>query len=194
MRFPNGTLEKVLVIDLEATCWENEKDRPKNETNEIIEVGVALVDIRGFRIEENEGIIVKPIKSTVSPFCTKLTTLTQDVVDKGVSFEQSCQILKDKYRSKDLIWISWGDYDRKQFERQCRERAVEYPFGPRHLNLKNMFALLHGLPKEIGMAPALDLLDIQMQGIHHRGSSDAYNIASILIDTIKKFRMVANGK
>lgn len=185
-----NTLEKVLVVDIEATCWENENQKPKGETNEIIEVGVSVVDVRGFRIEESKGIIVKPERSKISPFCEKLTTLTQETVDKGVSFASACSELRKHFRSKDLIWISWGDYDRKQFERQSREQSVEYPFGPRHLNLKNMFALLHGLPREIGMDKALDMLNIQMQGTHHRGVDDACNIASILVDTIRRFRSV----
>lgn len=37
-------LDKVLVIDLEATCWENEP--PKGQKSEIIEIGVALVDVK----------------------------------------------------------------------------------------------------------------------------------------------------
>ena len=184
----SNTLEKVLVVDIEATCWENENEKPRGETNDIIEVGVALVDLRGFRIEESKGIIVKPERSKISPFCQKLTTITQAQVDKGTAFKDACHQLRSHFRSKDLTWISWGDYDRKQFERQSREMSVDYPFGPRHLNLKNLFGVLHGLPKEIGMDKALDMLNIQLQGIHHRGVWDAINISEILINTMKKFR------
>lgn len=181
-------LDKVIILDIEATCWEPENTRPKNETNDIIEVGLALVDLNSLRIEENVGILVKPERSKVSAFCKQLTTLTQDQVDKGVSFKSACNELKNNWRSKDRTWISWGDYDRKQFERQCREMSIEYPFGQRHMNLKNMFALAYGLDREIGMDKALDQLNLSMKGTHHRGVDDAYNIANIFIDTMKRFR------
>lgn len=183
-----NVLDKVIVLDIEATCWEKENDRPKNETNEIIEVGLALVDLHSLRIEENGTIMVKPIQSKVSPFCTKLTTLTQADVDKGVSFSQMCSELRNHWVSEDRTWVSWGDYDRKQFEKQSRESSTKYPLGQRHLNLKNMFATLHGLDREIGMDKALDKLNLSMKGTHHRGVDDAYNIASIFIHTLKKFR------
>lgn len=184
----SNVLDKVIVLDIEATCWEPENTRPKNETNEIIEVGLALVDLNSLRIEETAGLLVKPVKSRVSAFCTKLTTLTQEQVDKGASFATTCNELRTHWRSKDRTWVSWGDYDRKQFERQCREASIEYPLGQRHLNLKNLFALAYGLNREIGMDKALDKINLSMQGTHHRGVDDAFNIASIFIHTMKKFR------
>lgn len=184
----SNVLDKVIVLDIEATCWEPANTKPKNETNEIIEVGLALVDLNSLRIDDNKSILVRPQKSKVSSFCTKLTTLTQDQVDKGVTFEIACNQLRSSWRSKDRTWVSWGDYDRKQFEKQCREASIEYPLGQRHLNLKNLFALAHGLDREIGMDKALDMINLSMQGTHHRGVDDAYNIAMIFIHTMKKFR------
>lgn len=183
-----SNLDKVIIVDIEATCWETENERPKNETNDIIEVGIAVVNLKNLVVEESEGIIVRPDRSKISPFCERLTTLTQLQVDKGVSFKSACDRLRGHYRSRDLTWISWGDYDRKQFEWQCRDQYIDYPFGPRHNNLKNLFAVMHGLNKEIGMDKALDMLNISLKGTHHRGVDDACNIASIFAHTVKKFR------
>lgn len=188
MSFTVNTLDKVIVLDIEATCWEPKNSKPKNETNEIIEVGLALVDLNSLNIETTLSILVRPERSKVSSFCQKLTTLTQEQVDKGVSFAEACSILKSQWSSKSRTWISWGDYDRKQFEVQCREGSLEYPLGQRHINLKSLFAVLHGLDREIGMDKALDMLNLSMKGTHHRGVDDAYNIAAILTHTIKKFR------
>lgn len=68
----------VLVIDVESTCWEPPEVQPKNEISEIIEIGIAVVNIKSLQIIENESVIIRPQKSKVSKFCTKLTTLTQD--------------------------------------------------------------------------------------------------------------------
>jgi inhibitor of KinA sporulation pathway (predicted exonuclease) len=182
---------KVLVIDVEATCWE-EPERPKfGEISEIIEIGITVVDFQKLTIGGTDSIIIRPQHSRVSKFCTKLTTLTQEIVDQGCSFEAAMAILRKNYNSEHRTMISWGDYDRKMFERNCLTYHEKYPFGPRHLNLKNAFTLLHGLDREPGMDAALDLLGMPLEGIHHRGSDDSRNIAKIFINTMKKFRGLA---
>jgi len=180
----------VLVIDVESTCWEPPEFQPKNEISEIIEIGIAVVNINDLQIKENESIIIRPQKSKVSKFCTKLTTLTQEYVNQGVTFEAAMAILRKNYDSENRTFISWGDYDRKMFERNSRDYGVKYPFGPRHMNLKNSFTLLHGLEREPGLDNALDYLGMKLEGTHHRGVDDARNIANVFIHTLKKFRGV----
>lgn len=172
-------LDKIVVIDVEATCWENKV--PDGMMNEIIEIGVALLDVEAGTISDNEGILVKPEKSTVSAFCTSLTTLTQEQLDKdGISFKAACKILKDRYLSQSRAWASFGAYDLNQFRRQCDATGVGYPFGPSHINVKTNFALKKKLAHEQGMAGALAMLDMLLEGTHHRGVDDAKNIAKIL--------------
>jgi inhibitor of KinA sporulation pathway (predicted exonuclease) len=139
----------ILVVDVESSCWD--KDQPKNEISEIIEIGIAVVNIDKLEITNNSTIIVKPQRSKISKFCTDLTTLTQDQVDQGITFQEATNLLLTEYNSKNRIFVSWGDYDRKMFENNSRDYNVKYPFGPRHLNLKNLFALANGLEKEVGM-------------------------------------------
>lgn len=178
----------VLVIDVESTCWEPPESQPKNEISEIIEIGIAVVNIKDLKILQNDSIIIRPQRSKVSKFCTNLTTLTQKIVDDGMTFQAAMAILKRDYKSEDRTFVSWGDYDRKMFERNCRDYGVKYPFGPRHMNLKNSFTMLHGLEKEPGLDQALDHLQMKLEGTHHRGVDDARNIANIFIHTLKKFR------
>ena len=171
-------LDQVIIIDVESTCWDGSP--PPGQENEIIEIGVCLLDVGSRERVARESILVKPQRSTISPFCTGLTTLTQAQVDTGISFKEACALLKSKYLSKERTWASYGDYDRRQFERQCQDNQIGYPFGPTHLNVKNLFALIQGLPHEVGMAEALALLGLPLTGTHHRGGDDAWNIALIL--------------
>lgn len=180
----------VLVIDVESTCWDVPEDRSYNEISEIIEVGIAVVNIKDLKIIANDSIIIKPQQSKLSKFCTKLTTLTQDVVDQGVTFQAAIAILRKNYNSENRTFVSWGDYDRKMFERNCKDYNVKYPFGQRHLNLKNCFTLLHGLDHEPGMDAALEHLKLKLDGTHHRGIDDSRNIANIFIHSLKKFRHI----
>jgi inhibitor of KinA sporulation pathway (predicted exonuclease) len=170
--------DTVLVVDIEATCWEGAI--PPGEEPEIIEIGLCVLDVASGERREKTSLLVRPERSAVSPFCTQLTTLTQADVDAGRSFRDACALLKSRYTAKDRIWASYGEYDRQQFERQCHSRGVPYPFGARHLNVKTLFALVHALPAEVGMAAALARQGLPLEGTHHRGADDAWNIAHLL--------------
>ncbi|HSN77188.1 MAG TPA: hypothetical protein VL334_19125 [Anaerolineae bacterium] len=63
--------------------------------------------------------LVRPVRSTVNPFCTQLTTLTQADVVGGVPLAQACQVLAQDYQAPARLWASYGDYDRQQFMRNC---------------------------------------------------------------------------
>ncbi len=183
-------LDQVVVIDIEATCWE--KSAPKDQENEIIEIGVCTLDIQTGERRDRESILVKPVKSKVSPFCTRLTSLTQEQVEKGVRFDRACAILRKKFATRRRIWASYGDYDRRMFEKQCEERGIKYPFGTTHINIKSLYAMLIGLPREVSLGVALDNLDITFEGRQHRGVDDAWNEALILSTLIHKIRLPEN--
>lgn len=182
------TLDQIIVIDVEATCWEGLP--PSGQESEIIEVGICAVEVATARPLQKRSVLVHPERSQVSAFCTRLTTLTPEQVASGVSFREACALLRDEYSSKERVWASYGDYDRRQFERQCQARQIGYPFGPTHLNVKNWFAIVHALPNEVGMEQALQVLDLHLEGTHHRAGDDAGNIARILA----KLLVEARGK
>ncbi|HZM83144.1 MAG TPA: 3'-5' exonuclease [Candidatus Limnocylindrales bacterium] len=168
------------VVDVEATCWAD--GPPPGEVSEIIEIGVCVVDIEDWRRVERRRILVQPRRSKVSPFCTELTGLTQAEVDGGVEFAQACALVAGELRGRLRTWASWGEYDRRQFERQCSPGGVRYPFGSRHINVKERFAAAFGLRRGIGMSRALAQAGLPLEGRHHRGDDDAWNIAAIVIE------------
>lgn len=183
-----GKLDRIIVIDLEATCWDG--DPPPGQHSEIIEIGVCVLDVQSGERVEKRSILVQPEHSEVSEFCTALTSLTPGQVRGGVSFERACRILERKYRSHDRVWASYGSYDRRQFERQCAERGIRYPFNATHINVKSLLALMHGLPREVGLRRALTMLDLPLDGRHHRGVDDAWNTAQILAQLLLAHRPV----
>jgi len=172
-------LDKIVVVDIEATCWEG-KD-PEDMESDIIEVGICLLDVNTGEITDNKGILVHPERSTISPFCTALTTITPEMItQEAVSFQEALKIIRNEYQAQSRAWASFGAYDLKQFQRQCSALNKGYPFGPSHMNVKTLFALKKKLSHEQGMAGALNILDIPLEGTHHRGVDDAKNIAKIL--------------
>ncbi|MGA6162057.1 exonuclease domain-containing protein [Amycolatopsis magusensis] len=167
------------VVDVEATCWRGQP--PAGQVSEIIEIGLTVVDLgRRARVSRHR-ILVRPRRSTVSGFCTGLTGLTPDEVDSGVTFAEACRTLATVHEAGTRPWASWGDYDRNQFTRQCRDSGVDYPFGDRHFNAKAEFAEAHRLRKRPGMARALEIAGLPLEGRHHRGEDDAWNIAALVL-------------
>ncbi len=177
-------LDQIVVVDLEATCWEN--GPPEGEEKEIIEIGVCTLDVRTGKRLEKESILVRPERSIVSEFCTHLTTLTQRQVEQGVSFFQACLTLRKRFLTRQRIWASYGDYDRRMFKAQCEARRVRYPFNSTHMNIKSLFAVMMGLPREVGLQQAMETMGLPMEGIHHRGDDDAWNAALILARLLKR--------
>jgi inhibitor of KinA sporulation pathway (predicted exonuclease) len=182
-------LDIALVVDLESTCWDDLP--PRGQTSEIIEIGLCLVDLRLLERVERRCLWVKPMMSEVSEFCTRLTGITPGMVADAEPLSVAVEILVRQYRSYDRLFVSWGDYDRRQFERNCRSYGIKYPFGPTHLNVKNLFSTAHGLKRELGIDEACQRLGLTMEGSHHRGVDDAWNIARIFCVLLKRLRHAA---
>lgn len=171
-------LDEILVIDIESTCWKGAS--PEGQVSEIIEIGICVLDVKTLERTSKESILVKPVQSQISEFCTELTTITPAMVEKnGVDLKEACKILHTKYESQQRLWGSWGDYDRRQFQQNCSQRKIGYPFGTSHLNFKTLFALKHRLEREQGMGAALQMMGWPLEGVHHRGVDDAWNIARL---------------
>ncbi|MCX2182837.1 exonuclease domain-containing protein [Streptomyces sp. SKN60] len=176
------------VVDVEATCWDGQP--PPGAVSEIIEIGLTVVDLTARRRVGKHRILVRPERSEVSGFCTELTGLTPAEVAGGVGFAEACRMLADEYDARARPWASWGDYDRKQFERQCRAAGAPYPFGrpaeAGHTNAKAVFTEAYGLRKRPGMAGALRIAGLPLEGRHHRGEDDAWNIAALVLDLVER--------
>ncbi|MGW0934393.1 exonuclease domain-containing protein [Streptomyces sp. NPDC002666] len=172
------------VIDIEATCWDGQP--PPGAVSEIIEIGLTVVDLHARERLARHRVLVRPVRSSVSAFCTELTGLTRAEVDTGLPFADACRLLAAEHRAGNRAWASWGDYDRKQFTRQCGATGTPYPFGQRHTNAKIPFTATHGLRKRPGMAQALRIAGLPLEGRHHSGADDAWNIAALILDVVAR--------
>jgi inhibitor of KinA sporulation pathway (predicted exonuclease) len=185
------------VTDIESTCWHGEP--PPGQQSEIIPaprtgggagalVGICELQVTSLEVVSQHSILIRPAVSTVSPFCTELTTITQEMLDEdGAPFAEACERLRAEHRSRERVWASYGDYDRRMFEQHSpgfqpgeRRTGVPYPFGTRHLNVKTLAGLAVGLEHEVGMDAMLERLGLPLLGTHHRARDDAGNLARIL--------------
>ena len=170
-----------LVIDVEATC-DNAGRVPRHEM-EIIEFGAVLVGAPALLGESEFQTFIRPVRRPeLSEFCTRLTGIRQQDVEPAPGFPEAVGSFQAWLgeRARGTIFCSWGDYDRKQIEQDCRFHRLAYPMPERHLNLKVLFSRTRGLPRRLGLSDALREAGLVAVGRHHRGIDDARNIARLL--------------
>lgn len=168
-----------LVIDLEATC--DDKHRMPRDETEIIEIGAVLVDSGTLHAVEEWQTFVRPtVHTQLTRFCTKLTSIVQSDVDGAPGFADAIDALREFIAGRDVLFCSWGDYDRSQLGRDAERHRVTLPLGARHFNLKLAFNERVGDGKQRGVGQALQWMGFRFEGTAHRGIDDARNIARLL--------------
>ncbi|MDZ8051190.1 MAG: exonuclease domain-containing protein [Aulosira sp. ZfuVER01] len=168
-----------LIVDLEATCCD-EGTVPRHEM-EIIEIGAVMLNRTTWEIDSEFQRFIQPVRHPqLTKFCTKLTSITQQDVEKAPQFIDAISHFQEWMNSfPNHIFCSWGNYDKNQFIQDCKYHNIPYPFGSEHKNIKEEFSEYLGVSKRFGMAQALEHLGLELQGTHHRGIDDARNIAAI---------------
>lgn len=187
---------RIAVVDLEATCYD--KGEPQNLPNEVIEVGVAVLDTTTMQVVDRLQVYVKPTLSYVTPFCTSLTGITPETVADAPTYTQCCETIDDwaknyKVPGSDVVtpltaWVSYGEADPNYFDRQSSSEGVLRPWTHlEYLNIKQLAGVFFGFGKKKnpGLKKAMGLAGIEMQGQHHSGCDDAFNTALLLAHMLR---------
>jgi inhibitor of KinA sporulation pathway (predicted exonuclease) len=169
-----------LVIDLEATCC-NDGQFPREEM-EIIEIGAVIAEGKTFQPMDEFQTFVRPVRhKLLTDFCRELTGIEQSDIAAADEFPEAMgRLTKWMADFPGAVFCSWGEYDRRQFERDCGHHDVEWPFGTQHVNLKKRYADRFRLKRGEGFGEALRNSDLTFEGRPHRGIDDARNIARLM--------------
>lgn len=169
----NNKIKEIFVYDLEATCG-----LPEGTQSEIIQLGYCFLNLKTKAITNCKSIIVKPQYTSITKFCTDLTGITQEQVNKGINFKQLISHLMDlklKYR----MCVCFG-HDHLFIQNECISKNVEYPFSVSNLiNLCNLIKLRKKTEKGISLINALKENNLEFEGIQHNAMYDAYNTARL---------------
>lgn len=173
-----------LVIDLEATT--DDGGWPTDEM-EIIEIGAVVVDEHGCERGRFQSFVRPTRRPHLTAFCRQLTHITQQDVDGAPTLMQlqaSFEPWLQHHLSTLQGWLSWGNYDRQQFETEWRrQHIVSVLASLPHFNLKKLFNRQFKSStgrKQVGLNRALEIAGLQFCGTQHRGLDDALNIARLL--------------
>jgi inhibitor of KinA sporulation pathway (predicted exonuclease) len=172
-----------IIVDLEATCWEEGREGQ----NEIIEIGAVKINQDQKTLDEFQ-CFVKPLKHPLlSDFCKNLTSINQQDVDQAGNFDKAISQFQD-WIGSDYLLCSWGFYDKKQFQQDCKLWGLDSSWTEPHISLKHQYGRIRGLKRNPGMKRALGLEGISLEGTHHRGIDDARNIAQIFLRHFEKWQ------
>ena len=185
-------IQRLNVIDLECTAWEDQhapNGEQQSQYMEIIEIGIAQVDLKTLEIVDKKSFLVMPIEYGLSDYCQALTSITPEMLAKdGVSLKLAIAQMMSEFKTKKYEWASWGDFDRMQFERECQRKNLEYPLSKTHLNIKYWLSQLTGQRVQRNVSGMMDFLQMKFDGTAHRGIDDAVNTARMFIEINKIFR------
>ncbi len=180
----------MVILDLEATCWKG--NPPEGQNNEIIEFGVATLDMKTGAIEVLPDMFVRPVESEVSEFCTELTSITAEMLVGAPTLEPALIALKPVL--KDRVLACWGEYDPNQIRRETKRKDISFQLPRTCINIKSEMARFAGLRSECGVGKALEYFGRTFSpppgvevGTAHRGSHDAYNIAIIVREIMSQW-------
>ena len=170
-----------IVYDLEATCWEN---RPTEYRQEIIEIGAVMLNAYGEELGTFNRFVKPIIHPDLSFFCTKLTGIEQETVNRAGTFVDVIESFQDwaEVFYEDYRLCAWGGFDEKMLYRDCELHDTETDWlDGKCLNIKRQFQELRRLKQPWGLKKTLDKLGFEFEGEAHSAIADALNTAKIFL-------------
>jgi ERI1 exoribonuclease 3 len=195
----------VCILDFEATCFEGAKSNDK--PHEIIEFPSVLLQIeekKVTKIDEFQEYCKPVINPKLSKFCTDLTGIGQETVDKADAFPnvfyRHYQWLQKHLKADDKCvivtcgawdlnvmlpielkkWSTRFDFFSSNSSNLALYRFVTNPpkFYRNYVNIKQKFEEFYN-DKAGGMPTMLKKLKLSLDGRHHSGIDDCKNISKI---------------
>lgn len=159
-------------------CW---NVNGSGTTGEIIEVGLAEIDLTKQEIVKRAQYYVKPESDKVSEFCTELTGITPRTVQKqGRELQSVIKSMIKNFGGPNKIYAAWGRDD-IILKKECLAKNIEMPFNE-FINLATLYRVQHRLKeKRIGHKAAQEQMNIEWEGRQHSGYVDAYNLAKLAL-------------
>ena len=177
----------ICVLDFEATCQESGK-----QNHEVIEFPSILYKWTDklTQISEFREYCKPKSNPILSPFCTKLTGITQDKIDPADTFP-NVLARHEKWLTSNVdnfdnfTFLTCGGWDWGQFAQECKCHNIKpSKIYNKYINIKKEFQKFYKTQHSMGMAGMLHYLGMDLIGRHHCGLDDCRNIGRILAKMI----------
>ncbi len=175
---------RLIVADLELTCWD---DPARADDMEIIEIGLCVFDGLTRGISRKSSVLVRPKLLEVSDRCHRITGLTEDRLRRdGSPLDEAINRLRKSYPLSSAGWAAWGDGDRRRMLSECAAKGVPYPFADSYLNISHLYRLFTGNTRRVGLGEAVNQLGLEFDGRPHSADDDAWNAAKVLREILNR--------
>jgi len=173
---------KLVVVDLELTCWD---DPSRADDMEIIEIGICVFDGMTGKIGRKSSTLVRPNLLEISDRCHQITGLTTERLKRdGAPLNEALNRLRKAYPFRSSGWAAWGEGDRRCMSGECASKGISYPFADAYINVAHLHALCGCSTarntRRVSLEEALEQLDMEFEGRPHSGADDAWNTARVL--------------
>jgi inhibitor of KinA sporulation pathway (predicted exonuclease) len=177
---------KFILYDLEATCW---RGRPPHGHNEVIEIGAVKINEYGDHLGTFNKFVKPKVNPILSGFCTHLTSIKQENVDRASLFPTVVEQFQDWIELDDPFYLcSWGKFDKQLLINDHNLHDMEYDWLHDSLDIKGQYQELNRHVKKTGLKNTIKREGFEFTGIHHRAISDAENLAKIFIKFIDAWK------
>lgn len=167
--------DRILFVDVEMTCWDGPP--PPGESPEIIEFGLAEVDVASLELSRSVSFLVRPTRSRVSAYCESLTGITERALRaRARPLQEIAGTLRRNWGTASKAWMAWGA-DRRAIDADCEHAGIPSPFSASFHDIGIQFGLMLGSSGGVGLDRAIGLLGVERSGIAHSGEGDAVTAA-----------------
>lgn len=174
---------KVIIIDLEGTCYENMTRAEQLMKTKIIQIGVSELDLTSGNIKTKNYFI--KCKEKLTDYCVNLTKITDELLQKeGMELARAIKLIKRDFVHKNVYWGAWGD-DNLTLKQACEQNKLEIPFDEElYYNFQDLYSLKTRRNQTVNLDNALKENNIEFTGIRHRADADAENTAKLVYNKI----------
>jgi inhibitor of KinA sporulation pathway (predicted exonuclease) len=168
---------RIVVVDVEATCW---KKGVFSRNKEAIEIGAVLLLLdRAESTWPEFQTFVRPRRlPRLSSFCRELTGITQENIDAAPSFPEALRLFFEWSQPLErVVLATWSRYDLWQLDLDLEAHGLPKLTLP-FLDVKKLAARIVGTKSFEETARALAADCVAMPS--HRAIADAHRAARIL--------------
>lgn len=175
---------KYVFVDFEMNQIDNSHpDVLKICKNEIIEIGAVKLDDT-YQELDSFKTYVRPVITPVMDRITKLTGITNDMVEDAPGFQEAIDAFLVWCADADVIY-AWSENDLRQFNKERKLKAYNNPDVQRVTekwkDFQKEFAKMLGTKRRIALSDAVFYLGEDFQGAEHDALWDARNTAAVFV-------------
>jgi len=176
---------RIVVVDVEATCWTKGVFSRKKETIEIGAVRL-LLDRPESKWPEFQTFVRPRRQPRLSSFCRELTGITQENVDTAPAFPEALRMFLEWAQPlEQVVLATWSRYDFWQLDLDLEAHGLPKLTIP-FLDVKKLAGRIIGTRSFEETARALD--PDGSATTRHRAIADAHRTARILNRLIRPLR------